>query len=384
MKKCFIKVSRILAEVIYLDEENNKLIVKDRLIPRYRYIYETNDVEFEFKNDKSAEKLKYLFDDERVFSGNKKNQYIEILTKYIDFLLKLVEVNSEIIFVSCFNDSNINNVLVDVLPKFKRNNLHIKLLLFSCLVYNFVDYYFDKKNKIPFLYFDDATSVIVYDDQYGFNENSAFSLLLPTLTQHIKNEYYKKIPRFLLSNIDHSDYGDFIDSKVKDLLYSNLIYQKNDSYIYCRDYRVKINEFENDDYMKFMDFSVINDEESFYPLLIKNKTIYLVTNFNNKAFQDQIIDNFKSSEIIDIDVDRFLLGLYKYFYNVAIINEQYKLNIDHVLIIKKGRRETIMMYKQLGYDCGLFTNIKEILKKYPQFKSLILEIEDIKYVREKV
>jgi hypothetical protein len=239
IKKYFIKFSTLLTEILYLDEEDNLILQKEKLLSRYSFLYSNNDVSFDPKYYNNEKDVGYLFSENSKLLGNihKKYQYDELVEKYVQYVISLIkETEVEIFFISCINNVTINHALSKAIRKIRNVFYHKQLILYRDVQLYFIMLHFKEVEKIKYMLLEDVCTTF-FSKGISTIDDLITELFIPSLTNAIKNEYFDNFPQFILSRGDRSDYGDFIDQKTKELLYSKILYNGLNSYIYCRDHQ---------------------------------------------------------------------------------------------------------------------------------------------------
>ncbi|HHU28261.1 TPA: hypothetical protein GXZ54_03795 [bacterium] len=366
MKKYFILLNPYKSDLYYLDEENGMLKYVDSHVSVYAFKYDAEDVDFE-AIDKAIKDVRFIFYQEN--SLNKDVKYNVIVQKYLEFLINKFDKDGEYIFICPYHyDSiqykSIRKALGKIKSKYK---IHKKLVYFHFALGYFMNRY---------LTFKENDNIMILGD-YLFTLNDESVFYISDHYQNLKQLYDKYYHELAHANITNQE--DFVINKIFALFLND---RKKDDYIYCRDYRILIEELEDDTYLDYLYFNKVSSKID--KLINKdNNKIYLINTINNikvSKFIMKDLDNLPY-EIEEIDHIKFTFNFFKYIYNLMIANENAgKLSMKYQILTKRSNFNDIIDFRTkyaFIEDVDLYFNVDAIINEQPSLKDKTLNVEKI-------
>ena len=146
------------------------------------------------------------------------------------------------------------------------------------------------------------------------------------------------------------------------------------NHLYCQDYKIEIEELGYSDYYDLsshifllMDFLKGVKEA--------DGELYIINSIINKEYASSLTNKLEKLEfsLLKIDESEFMYNLFKYIYNLSVINEENRLYMNLKLYRKKSISDYFKFIEKYGFY-GIFLNDTRIISENPNLKDKTLNV----------
>lgn len=368
MKKYFIKLGTYISIIYYLDEEKNKLTYYKHHISLFAFKFETESIDFE-ASSKAYKDVFYVFYDGE--SLNKDLTYDVIVRKYLEYLLSMID-SGEVVFISELNEvdmvkrDKLNKIIQNCINKLRsENKINRKLIEYIPALNYFYSLHTNINNFDKILYLDEF--------QFNFYFNEESNSFIDDHHQSVEpflDKYYSKYAHTSLANNCET----FFKNKLYALKFQMLFDKEISNHIYCQDYKIEIEEL---GYSNYYDLSshIFLLMDFLKAIKEADDELYIINSIINKEYASSLANKLEKLEfsLLKIDESEFMYNLFKYIYNLSVINEENRLYMNLKLYRKKSISDYFKFIEKYGFY-GIFLNDTRIISENPNLKDKTLNV----------